>query len=237
MAAELAAIGAGAGALPLRTPEGKMPMVHWAILESVPGKMDEMMAIGARTVALATAAEAGTYALYGGRDKNSPDVFRLLEIYENEEAYRVHRASAGFKRYQTDRASILARLEILETDPIALEQKTSGQGRLVRMQFLEIRPEGLNKYKTLLAAEMRRAVGAEEGVMGLFATAEKDRPNRIRTFEIYADKEAYEKYARSESYKAYQDKTTAFKIYQSSIENQPTLIQLTKKGLRGEQQE
>ena len=44
-----------AGAQSIRTPEGNMPMVHWAVLESTPGDMMAMAQIGGKTVAPQTA--------------------------------------------------------------------------------------------------------------------------------------------------------------------------------------
>ena len=35
----LMALGTTAAAHPIRTPEGNMPMVHWAVVESTPGDM------------------------------------------------------------------------------------------------------------------------------------------------------------------------------------------------------
>ena len=67
----------------IRTPEGNMPMVHWAVVESTPGGMTAMGRIAQETVGPQSAREAGTYALYGGIDAQNPDVMRLLEIYES----------------------------------------------------------------------------------------------------------------------------------------------------------
>ena len=89
--------GSLAGAQSIRTPEGNMPMVHWAVLESTPGDMMTMAAIGGKTVAPQTAKEAGTYALYGGIDVTNHDLMRLLEIYESYEAYRIHTTSVPFQ--------------------------------------------------------------------------------------------------------------------------------------------
>lgn len=55
----------------IRTPEGNMPMVHWAVVESTPGDMAAMGRIAQKTVGPQSASEAGTYALYGGIDAAS----------------------------------------------------------------------------------------------------------------------------------------------------------------------
>ncbi len=102
-----------AEAHPIRTPDGNMPMVHWAVLESTPGNLQAMGRIGAKTVAPQTAREAGTYALYAGVDATNPDVMRLLEIYESYEAYRIHSTSEAFQEYRAARFPLLKSLKIL----------------------------------------------------------------------------------------------------------------------------
>jgi hypothetical protein len=76
----MAGSAASVSAHPIRTPEGNMPMVHLAVVESTPGMMSTMGEIAVRTVGPQSASEAGTYALYGGIDASNPDVMRLLEI-------------------------------------------------------------------------------------------------------------------------------------------------------------
>ena len=80
----LMAIGATAAAHPIRTPEGNMPMVHWAVVESTPGDMAKMGEVAARTVGPTAASEAGTYALYGGIDAENPDglLIRSAELHD-----------------------------------------------------------------------------------------------------------------------------------------------------------
>ena len=43
----------------IRTPEGNMPMVHWAVVESTPGGMTAMGRIAQETVGPQSAREAG----------------------------------------------------------------------------------------------------------------------------------------------------------------------------------
>lgn len=94
-------------------PEGKTMKIHWAVLQAKPGKMPEMAAISARTAAKYTPNEQGSYSLYGGIDAKNPDIMRLLEIYEDEAAYQIHRNSDGFKAFITEREPILEKLTFL----------------------------------------------------------------------------------------------------------------------------
>ena len=80
---------ATANAKSIRTPEGNMPRVQWAVVESTAGTMSQMIEMGARILAPTTAKESGTYAFYGVIERDNPNLMRLLEIYESDEAYRI----------------------------------------------------------------------------------------------------------------------------------------------------
>ena len=221
-----------ASARSVRTPEGNMPMVHWAILESTPGNMKAMGEIAAKTVGPQAAQEAGTYMLYGGVDESNRDVMRLLEIYEGYEAYRIHSTSEAFQDYRAARFPILKSLRILEVNGIVLEQKEEGVATVVVMRRYEVAPEKLWDYQRLAKSEAVRAVDEDEGVMGIFVTAEHDNPNIIHTMELYRDQEARERYMESESYRAFSEKATPMFLDARTIENLPANITLSAKGLK-----
>ncbi|MBQ3401926.1 MAG: antibiotic biosynthesis monooxygenase [Synergistaceae bacterium] len=213
-------------------PEGKTLKVHWAVLTSKPGKMSDMAAISSRTVAKFTPSEAGSYALYGAVDRNNPDVMRILEVYEDEVAYQVHRDSEGFKAFIEERKPILESLKILPVDPIVLEQKKEGTGHTVIMSLVEVRPESLEAFRTLTAQEMTRAVAEVPGVMAMFATSEKDeRRNFIHTLEVYADDAAMESYTHSEEYQSYRKKADTMTESRKDFTNNPANVTLSSKGL------
>lgn len=218
-------------ASPIASPAGKTLKVHWAVVEAKPGTMDQMLALGAKDVAPYSAKEDGTYAIYGAVDKNKPEVLRLLEIYESEEAYQVHRASLGFKLYQENRAPILAGLKFLEVNPIVLEQKNAGTASVAKMELIDVKPENLPVFEKLITKEMQRAVQEDDGVMGLFATAEKDRPNMVHTLALFKDEAAYNIYMDSTAYKTYLEAIKPIINESHLIENQPTAIPLSAKGL------
>lgn len=221
-----------AGAYSVRTPDGKMPLVHWAVLVSQPGRLPEMQVLAGKYVAPYAGKEEGTYALYGGTDKADPDVMRLLEVYRDKAAYEQHRAHPSFAMYSEARRPLLKELKIMEAEPIALEAKERGTGKYSLLNLIEIKPEKLVEFKDAIAVEMARAVNADNDVLGLFATAEKNRANYIHTMEIFADKKAYEQYVGSEAYKKYQAQIKYMLITQKTFENMPVKIVLTGKGLQ-----
>ena len=216
----------------LFAPEGKTLKVHWAVLEAKPGKMSEMAAISSRTVAKFTPNEPGSYALYGAVDRENHDIMRILEVYESEEAYEIHRASEGFKAFIEERKPILESLTILPVDPIVLEQKKEGTGKSVLMTMMEIKPGNLDEFKALITQEFSRAVSEVPGAMAMFATSEKgERSNFIHTLEVFADDEAMRKYTQSEEYQSYRKKADTMTESRNEIANNPANVTLSAKGL------
>ncbi|MBQ3654733.1 MAG: carboxymuconolactone decarboxylase family protein [Synergistaceae bacterium] len=223
---------AQAWAYPVTSPKGKTLKVHWAVLEAKSGKMSEMAAISARTVAKFTPNEPGSYSLYGGIDSANPDIMRLLEIYEDESAYEIHRSSAGFKAFIEERKPILETLTILPVDPIVLEQKAEGRAKTVSMTLVEVKPECLEEFRRLTVQEFTRAVNEDAGVLALFATSEQgERSNFVHTLEIFTDDEAREKYLASEKFRAFTDNTSGLVRSAKVFTNKPTNILLSRKGL------
>ncbi len=228
----LAVMGSSAHAYPVSAPEGKTLKIHWAVLQATPGKMPDIAAISARTVAKYTPHESGSYSLYGGIDAKNPDIMRLLEIYEDEDAYQIHRESDGFKAFIEERKPILESIKFLPVEPVVLEQKASGTVKSVVMGLFEIKPECLEEFNRITAQEFTRAVAEDEGVMGLFATSEQgERANVIHVLELFADEEARGKYIASENFKAYERKVLSFLNSAKLIENLPANITLSRKGL------
>ena len=213
-------------------PEGKKLKIHWAVLQAKPGKMSDMAAISVRTVAKSTPKESGTYSLYGTIDAQNPDIMRLLEIYEDEDAYAIHTASDGYKAFVEERKPIFESLKLLPVDPIVLEQKKNGTGKFVLLTLFEVKSEKLDEFKSLIVQEFTRAVAEDSGVLGMFATSEQgNRKNFVHTMEIFTDSEAHKNYTASEKYKSYRKKADTMTNSEYVVENKPANITLSEKGL------
>ena len=208
----------------VQTPEGTMPLIHWAVVESADGKMDRLQALGAQYVGPEVAKEEGTYALYGAVDAKNPNIMRVLEFYEGEEAYGVHVTSGGFRAYDEARRPYLKGVKILEAEGIALEQKEKGTGTSVHMDLIQVKPEYLKNYTQRLAQEIRRAVRDDQHVVALYATAEKDDPARIHTMGIFCDEEGYAAYIGSPAYEAFCRDVQDMVVGQSHVENLPVRL-------------
>ncbi|MBR0290299.1 MAG: hypothetical protein IJQ82_15095 [Selenomonadaceae bacterium] len=220
---------ATASAKSIRTPEGNMPRVQWAVVESTEGTMPQIIEMGARILAPNTAKESGTYALYGAIEKDNPNLMRLLEIYANDEAYRIHSTSEAFQQYRAERLPILSGLKILPVNGIVLEQKNSGVGTAVQTSRFEIEPINLAAFQKLISAEAIRAVREDSGVMGAFVTAEQPNPNILHTMIIFSDDKAAQKYFSSNAYKNFRKQVEMLIQTEKVIDYQPTKIILSEK--------
>lgn len=80
-------------------------------------------------------------------------------------------------------------------------------GRIVRIAELEIDPAQLAAYRAFLSEEIEASVATEPGVLMLHAVAERERPERIRILEVYADRDAYEAHLRTPHFLKYKEGT------------------------------
>jgi quinol monooxygenase YgiN len=78
------------------------------------------------------------------------------------------------------------------------------KGLVARMTRLRIDPYQLEFYKAALKTQIETAVREEQGVLTLYAIAEKSSPTRITIFEVYADGQAYKSHLETAHFKKYQ---------------------------------
>jgi len=81
-------------------------------------------------------------------------------------------------------------------------------GKIVRIAEIEVDPEQVEAYRTLLAEEIEASVVKEPGVLMLHAVAEKDRPERIRILEVYASRGDYEAHLTTPHFLKYKSETS-----------------------------
>jgi quinol monooxygenase YgiN len=80
---------------------------------------------------------------------------------------------------------------------------------VLRIAELDIVPEQIEAYKALLAEEIHASVSLEPGVLFLYAVAVKDAPNKVRVFECYANRAAYEHHITTPHFLKYKTMTLA----------------------------
>ncbi|MGO6998070.1 putative quinol monooxygenase [Rhizobium ruizarguesonis] len=92
---------------------------------------------------------------------------------------------------------------------------------VVRMAELEIDPDTLETYRTLLTEEIETSIALEDGVLSLSAVSIRNNPNRIRILEVYANQEAYEAHLRTPHFIKYKNQTAHMVTSLTLIEVDP----------------
>jgi len=98
---------------------------------------------------------------------------------------------------------------------------------VVRIAELEIDPARMDSYNVAVNEEMEASIRLEPGVMAIYAVAEKDHPNKLWFFEMYADEAAYDAHRNSPHFRKYFDTTKDMITGRRLIETVP--VQLNAK--------
>ncbi|MBB6367462.1 quinol monooxygenase YgiN [Xanthomonas sacchari] len=99
---------------------------------------------------------------------------------------------------------------------------------VVRIAELVIDPSQLEAYTAAVKEEMEESIRVEPGVLAIYSVAEKDKPNNLRFFEIYANEQAYRAHIASVHFKKYVALTQPMIVSRKLIETVP--VQLSAKG-------
>ena len=84
---------------------------------------------------------------------------------------------------------------------------------LVRISEIEIYPEHVREYSSILKTEAAASVKLEQGVIAIFPMFQKADSTQCRILEIYSDQEAYQKHLKTPHFQHY--KTSTAKMVKS----------------------
>lgn len=103
---------------------------------------------------------------------------------------------------------------LISCDHLEQSNKTIYSDKMmIRISEIEIEPEYLEEYLSILKEESKASVELEAGVISIYPMYQKEYPNEIRILEIYADKKAYQAHLETPHFKHY--KTTTLKMVKS----------------------
>lgn len=86
-------------------------------------------------------------------------------------------------------------------------QPLTAENHFVRLSKITVDSARLDTYNAFLKEEIEASMRIEPGVLTLFATAEKEAPNKITILEIYADRSAYESHLKTPHFQKYKQGT------------------------------
>lgn len=154
---------------------------------------------------LSSKSEPGTQAIFFMSAKSKPELFYVLEFYEDEAAYKKRIGSAHFKKFVGASAEILASKKAISVKKRAAFSKNLTPERLKDAYFhitnLSLLAKSDAKFEKIIKKYMQKSV--DEGTLAQFAFSLKETPNKWVMVEIYKDEASFESYRHSENYKAY----------------------------------
>lgn len=92
---------------------------------------------------------------------------------------------------------------------------------LVRMAYIELKPEMRETFIAIVTEGMREALKKEPGVLALYCVAAKDNPNKLTFFEVYANDAAYETHRNTPHFKKYIETTKDMAVSKELVETVP----------------
>lgn len=102
----------------------------------------------------------------------------------------------------------------------------SAGNKLVRLSKITVDPAQIDAYNAFLKEEIEASMRLEPGVLTLYATAEKDAPNRVTILEIYADQTAYESHLKTPHFQKYKQGTLSMVKELELIDVEPLIPDL-----------
>ncbi|MGE8426961.1 MAG: putative quinol monooxygenase [Sphingobacterium sp.] len=111
--------------------------------------------------------------------------------------------------------------------------KAQQQAMMIRISEIEINPQHVEHYKTILKEEAEASVRLEPGVIAIFPMFQKDNPTQVRILEMYKDQQAYQSHLKTEHFQKYKTGTLhmvkALKLVDMEVLDLKTATQLFSK--------
>lgn len=98
--------------------QNKKQIVRLAKLVIDSTQLENYKALLKEGIETAVKVEPGVLTLYAVTEKNNPTHFTILEIYADEDAYKMHLQTPHFIKYKTGTKDMVKSLELVETVPL-----------------------------------------------------------------------------------------------------------------------
>ncbi|HCY63258.1 MAG TPA: antibiotic biosynthesis monooxygenase [Oxalobacteraceae bacterium] len=78
---------------------------------------------------------------------------------------------------------------------------------MVRISEIQVDPNCLEQYKSILNEEAEASLRLEPGVIAIFPMYQRENANEFRILEMYANREAYESHLKTPHFQKYKSTT------------------------------
>ncbi len=96
--------------------DSEQMLIRIAEIEVFPQHLEEYRAILKEEAAVSVKIEPGVIAIFPMYEKENPTVVRIVEIYQNQDAYRTHLTTPHFLHYKETTLPMVKSLRLVEMD-------------------------------------------------------------------------------------------------------------------------
>lgn len=191
-----------------------------------PDRDKDFADVARQTISASVDHEAGTLAMYALHRSDNPRLAFMVELYENESAYRKHLNAEPYKAFAARAPDIIDRKNKITLEPQFLGDKhiIPDERTINNLVIVEVKPEFQTEFKNIVLPEMAESLKVEKGVLAMYAATDSQTPNRWYFYEIYASEEAYQLHRQTPHFRDYLRQTAHMSVSKDAIPVKPVFL-------------
>lgn len=191
-----------------------------------PDRDKDFADVARQTISASVDHEVGTLAMYALRRSDIPRQAYMVELYENEVAYRKHLNAEPYKAFAARAPDIIDRKNKITLEPQFLGDKhiIPNERTINNLVIVEVKPEFQTEFKNIVMPEMAESLKVEKGVLAMYAATDSQTPNRWYFYEIYASEEAYQLHRQTPHFRDYLRQTAHMSVSKDAIPVKPVFL-------------
>ncbi|AQT89173.1 antibiotic biosynthesis monooxygenase [Enterobacter roggenkampii] len=198
-----------------------------------PDRDKDFADVARQTISASVDHEAGTLAMYALHRSDNPRQAFMVELYENESAYRKHLNAEPYKAFAARAPDIIDQKNKITLEPQFLGDKhiIPDERTINNLVIVEVKPEFQTEFKNIVLPEMAESLKVEKGVLAMYAATDSQTPNRWYFYEIYASEEAYQLHRQTPHFRDYLRQTVHMSASKNAIPVKPVFLR-NKSGIK-----
>lgn len=182
--------------------------------------------VARQTISASVYGEPGTLAMYALKRSENPRQSYMVELYENEGAYRRHLDAGPYRAFAERAPEIIVRKNKIPLEPQFLGDKRIAQYEqtINNLVVVEVKPEFQTQFKHIVLPEMAQSLSVEAGVLAMYAATDVSNPNRWYFYEIYASEEDYQLHRQTPHFRDYISQTAHMSTRKEAIPVKPEFL-------------
>lgn len=131
-----------------------------------PDRDKDFADVARQTISASVDHEAGTLAMYALHRSDNPRQAFMVELYENESAYRKHLNAEPYKAFAARAPDIIDQKNKITLEPQFLGDKhiIPDERTINNLVIVEVKPEFQTEFKNIVLPEMAESLKVEKGV-------------------------------------------------------------------------